>query len=299
MMVVGYMGMMTLYFPWRMGAVLLCAIANVSLVGSWFHDSVHRNSVHMTPALLALQRMVAGPLGFSPLWWKYKHVRLHHRFPGNPEFDPDIQFEHVGRVSPAQRWRPMHRTQHLHMWLLLPFSTLNMFKPGELWMVGRFARRTGIVSAHTRWAYMIDKYVPALVFWVPVLVVLPLRSAMVTFLFFHLVAGTAVSLITQVQHNTLASIGDENIARLWPLSDQLLRTTDVGRGTGPWWWICGGVNFHVVHHIAPTLSFLELPEATSRLRARLHGIGFELPTHRGMYAAIRSHAALVRSLARP
>jgi fatty acid desaturase len=55
----------------------------------------------------------------------------------------------------------------------------------------------------------------------------------------------------------------------------------------------------VAHHLAPTLTFFELPAVTERLRAELYEAGVELPTHRGLWAALRSHATLLRLLSRP
>jgi fatty acid desaturase len=127
----------------------------------------------------------------------------------------------------------------------------------------------------------------------------PLLGALLTFLAFHLVAGVMGAVITQIQHNTALVAGGEMPSNRRPLCEQLFRTSDVGISTNLWWWICGGVSFHVVHHLAPSLTFLELPAATARLRAALRGWGYELPAHRGLAAAIASHTALLRALSRP
>ncbi|MEO3816041.1 fatty acid desaturase [Plantactinospora sp. B24E8] len=294
----GYAGTISFAFPHNLPAIMVFAIATVSLLGSWFHDSVHR-SVRLPAGVdFLLARLGASPVGFSPRWWAYKHVRLHHRYPGNPEFDPDIQFGRLGRVSSAQGWQPLHLTQHVHMWFLLPFSTLNMLKPAEPRLVRRYNHLPGITITVPGWVFLLDKYVGALVVWLPVFLTQSLRGATATFLVFHLCAGTLVSFVTQVQHNTALSDDSDDYSARWPLCDQVLRTTDVGRRQGVWWWLCGGVNFHIAHHLAPSLTFLELPAVTARLRADLREIGLDLPVHRDMITAVRSHASLVRSLAR-
>lgn len=298
--VVGYAGIMLLPFPQNLFATALFALATVSLLGSWFHDAVHSNICAPRFVAVVLQRLGSSPVGFSPTWWLYKHVRLHHRYPGDPELDPDIQFGVLGRVTSAQKWRPHHSTQHIHMWVLLPLSTLSMLKPAEPRLKRRYVERYGLNTTTPGWLFLVDKYVPAAVVWSPVFAARPLGSAIILFMAFHLLAGTLVSFITQVQHNTTLSIVEGNdCPERWPLCNQLVRTTDVGHRRGPWWWLCGGVNFHVVHHIAPSLSFLELPAATSRLRTNLADIGVELPAHGGMLAAIGSHASLIHALSRP
>lgn len=294
--VAGYVLMVAVSWPYNVAGTAIFAMATVSLLGSWFHDTVHRNMRAPRVVIFILQRMGASPVGFSPQWWIQKHVRLHHRFPGNPEFDPDIQFGILGRVSSAQPWRIPHATQHIHMWLLLPLSTLNMLKPSEVWLVRRYAKTLGPGIRKPAWIYMMDKYVGVALVWLPAFLVQPVARALLTFLCFHLFAGTLVSFITQVQHNTALSDGGTDYSTQHRLCEQVARTTDVGNSTGFWWWLCGGVNFHVAHHLAPTFTFLELPGVTSRLRLELRKMDLELPTHSGMLAAIRSHAALIRHL---
>jgi linoleoyl-CoA desaturase len=227
------------------------------------------------------------------------HVRLHHRYPGDPAFDPDIQFDHLARVCAEQAWRPVHATQHVHIWFFIPLTTLNMLKPEELWQARRPRRLLGAAAVPRAVVLLVDKYLGPVIVWSPLLVLRPAGQAALTFVAFHLLAGTLAAVITQVQHNTTLSDGTDCARAGGPLCNQLQRTADVGDSAGIWWWVCGGVSFHVVHHIAPSLSFLELPQATARLRAAMREWGHELPAHRGLAAAIAAHTSLLRTLARP
>ncbi|WP_155370750.1 fatty acid desaturase family protein [Catellatospora vulcania] len=294
---VGYGGTVWLAYPLDMAFAVLFAFATTSLLGSWFHDGVHSSIRH--PLARLLMRLGAAPVGFSPRWWLLKHVRLHHRYPGNPEFDPDIQLGYVVRVSALQPWRRRHRTQHLHIWPLYALATLNILKPEEARVVGRYARLIELRRPPPGWLLLVDKYVPFALVWTPLVLTHGAGNALRVFIAFHLVAGVLASLITQVQHNTALSGDAVGRSPGLPLCEQLLRTTDVGHGRGVWWWLCGGVNFHIVHHLAPTLTFFELPEVSARLRAALREAGYELPAHAGLWAAVRSHHRLLRQLSRP
>ncbi|MEU0794888.1 fatty acid desaturase [Amycolatopsis sp. NPDC005961] len=278
--------------------VALFAVATVSLLGSWFHDGVHGNIPWPKLAARLVERLGAGPLGISPLWWQYKHVRMHHRYVSNPEFDPDIQFGLLARVSVVQNWSIWHRSQHFHMWFLMPLATLNMLKPNEVWYSRRYRKYKEFESAPSAWVFLVDKYITFAVVWLPLFVFKPLSNAILDWTLFMLMTGTLASLITQVQHNTELAIGDEEFSTLYPLCEQLVRTTDVGVSKGIWWWLCGGVNFHIMHHVAPTLSFRELPEVTERLKLCLLDAGVELPVHQNIFVALVSHARLLRKLAR-
>lgn len=283
-----------------LGGIALFALASVSLVGSWFHDAVHGNVRGGRWKVEAALRAGSAAIGLGPRWWFHKHVQLHHRYVGNPAFDPDIQFGYFGRVTAEQPWHPFHRAQHFYMWLLLPFSTLSMLKPSELWTTRQEIVRRVVGPRRRGWAWFLlaDKYVPHAVLWIPVFLVLPTRRALLTYLLFHLVSGTFVSLITQVQHNTdLAEYGP-SVDGTESLSAQLSRSTDVG-GRGFWYWLSGGTTYHCVHHIAPTLTFPELPAATERLVALLAGTDMAVRTHPSMWAAVKSHGRLIRTLSVP
>ncbi len=291
----GYAGLLLLPFPQNLIPLAMFSVATVSMLGSWYHDAVHKTTGMPSLAASFIERMASSPVGFSPRWWDYKHVRLHHTYVGNPEFDPDIQFGLFARVSAAQRWRRAHTSQHFHLWLLLPFATLNMLKPAECWLAPRYRRYRGLSSMPPGYIFLLDKYVPLLVIWLPVFAVHGWFAAYL-FLIFQGLSGLLVSLVTQVQHNTALSNAGTDYTRRWPLCEQFARTADVGIVVGCWWWLSGGTNFHVVHHLVPSLSFLELPAATARLRREMADIGISYPVHATLAGALRSHARLLRRL---
>lgn len=296
-MVVGYAGTVIWKFPENLPAIAIFAIATVSMLGSWFHDAVHKNTPIARPIARLVERIGSAPVGFSPRWWSYKHVRMHHRYVSNPEFDPDIQFGILGRVTAAQQWHPLHSMQYIHMWLLFPFATLNMLKPGELWTVRRFRRYKGIGTPPPGWIFLWDKYPPLVIVWLPVFLTHGFKVGLYCFLIFQAIAGTLVSIITQVQHNTTLADDSTDYSTRWPMCEQLARTTDVANSPSFWWWLSGGTNFHVAHHLIPTLSFLELPAVTARLKADLARADVLYPEHATIWHALRSHAHLVRVLA--
>jgi linoleoyl-CoA desaturase len=280
-----------------LGAVVF-AVADVSMLASWFHDGVHRSSAASRPVARGLMRIAAAPAGFGPRWWDFKHVRLHHRYPGDPRFDPDIQFGALARLTRAQPRRALHRGQHIYMWLLLPFTTVNMLKPSELWCVARFRELLPGRRVPPAWRFLADRYPPCLGVWAPVIVIRGWQVGLALLLVFHLVAGTLVALVTQVQHNTTITQPEDPTQWRFRLWEQVRRSSDVTSRSGLWRWLAGGTNTHAAHHLMPGLSFLELPGVTLRLRALLASLGVDVPTHISVGAAVRSHARLIRDLAK-
>lgn len=297
-MTAGYLELFLLDWPLSAIASTIFATATVSLLGSWFHDAVHKNTILSPIGRSITKRLIAAPVGFSPLWWEYKHVRLHHKYVGNPEFDPDIQFGYVARVSAAQPWNRTHSSQHIHMWLLYPLAVINMLKPAEIWQRRRFCELAGLGSAPAAWRFVADKYIPFTAVWLPVVFARGPQDAVPIMLTFFSVSGVLASLVTQVQHNTSGSDTQVHFSSEWPLCEQIAQSSDVrvAPTQSVWWWISGGTNYHTIHHLIPSLSFLELPEATRRLQQGLKDHGYDVNCHPSLRAAIMSHARLLRML---
>jgi linoleoyl-CoA desaturase len=294
----GYLLMYLTGLP-ELGGAVVFAVGTMAMLGSWFHDGVHTVSRPGTRYRRVLMRVGCAPVGLSPLWWSYKHVRMHHRYPANPELDPDIQFGPLLRVSSAQCWRHVHVFQAVYIWALLPLSTLNMLKPGEVWGVRGLSEYRGLGPLPSRRALLLDKYSAFIAVWAPLLLWRGWATTVLCFVVFELVAGTLASVETQVQHNTALADDSDDFSARWPLCEQLARTTDVGTAKGMWWWLSGGTNFHVAHHLIPSLTFFELPAATARLRQELDQLGIAYPVHRTLRDAVRSHLLLLRTLAEP
>lgn len=280
--------------PVAMVASAVCGIVVVSLVGSWYHELLHNNLRLRWPTRTVLRAVAAGPLALSNKWWRVKHLQGHHPHPKDPDLDPDIQFGALARVVSGQRSRAIHRYQHVSFWLLSPFATIAMLSPMDIFRLYQSPLGAG------RWAAarsLADKYTIYTVVWGILLGLHGLAAGLVIWLSFHCASGIAATLITQAQHNAGASEVPANPAA-HKLLYQLRVTNDVGRPSGLWWWISGGTTLHVVHHLVPQLTFLELPGATRRLRMTLAEFDDQIPHYPNMRMAVRAHRTRLHELSR-
>jgi linoleoyl-CoA desaturase len=297
-MAIGYACLLVLS---RSGALLatgLFAMSTASLMGSWFHDGIHIEKSKRPWFIRAIIRVASAPLGISPLWWGYKHVLLHHRYVGQADKDPDIQLGWMLRVTPDQPWKPTHRFQWIYMWVIYPFGALNMLKPGEIYQARYLYKKTGHKFRTPMWRCLLDKYVPFAIVWAPVAIIKG-TQAIPAFLVYQVVAGSLTAIITQVQHDTLLTASNYRIEEEDNLSRQVFMSSDVESRRMIWWWICGGVNYHAIHHLIPSLTIIETPAATRRLRSVLRPMGFDVPTHRNVVTAFVSHVRLIYRLSKP
>ncbi len=66
-------------------------------------------------------------MGASSWIWRFKHNNLHHGNTNVDGIDMDIAQAPFVKLTPSQVWHPWHRFQHVYMWLLYGFLTLQWF----------------------------------------------------------------------------------------------------------------------------------------------------------------------------
>jgi len=297
-LVAAYAGAVLMTAPYSYIAAVLFGVETASIMASWFHDGIHIERSKRPWYIRVMIRVASAPLGISPLWWAYKHVLLHHKYVGQADKDPDIQFGWLLRVSVDQPWKPTHRFQHIYVWLLYPFASFNMLKPGEIYQSRYLEQRTGHHFQTSMSRCLFDKYLPFVVAWTPIAITQGYRTLLI-FVIYQAVAGSLTAVVSQVQHNTLKTLDNYDIPYDAPLSRQVFLSNDVASKSGIWQWISGGVNFHAIHHLIPSLSLLETPNSTARLRAFLCEDGLDVPTHSGIVPAFLSHVRLLHHLSKP
>ncbi len=91
-----------------------------------FHDANH-SSFSTSRLANRLAGYTGDLLGASSWIWRFKHNNLHHGNTNVVGIDADIDQAPFARLAPDQPWRPWHRYQHLYMWVLYGFLTLQWF----------------------------------------------------------------------------------------------------------------------------------------------------------------------------
>lgn len=290
----GSLGGILLASSWKVAAFAgaVCGAAYISLIGSWFHEAVHRNLRLSSPRLRMIRYLCSAPFGVSQYWWDEKHLRGHHPSPHAMD-DPDTRFGIFARVNPNVAHHKMHRVQTVTFWLLSPFATLAMAAPGEL----RHLRNSSSYRGLGR--YLLDKYLPPAVFWGLISFGSPRLSHVLPGLIaFFASSGLIATIVTQSQHSSVA-LDDHITDPTLRFARQFVRSADLTNRRGIWWWLSGGTSLHVVHHLAPRLTFLELPRARAQLDRRLEGTGWRVREFASARSAFLAHLRTLSALSRP
>jgi linoleoyl-CoA desaturase len=245
-------------------------------------------------------------LGASAHVWTTKHNVVHHTFTNVEGVDDDLEVGALARMSPAQRWYPWHRAQHLYMWLLYGFllvkwvffddyANLATARVGTHRLPKMKAVDTGLFVlgkvTYLAWnvAVPLTQHAPAWVIatWLGSSLVGSLVLA-VTFQLAHCVEETAMFEARRDPR------GRSNLP-LGFFEHQVATTMDFGRGNALVTFLVGGLNYQTVHHLVPRVSHVHYPALSRELEAfcREHGVRY---TVQSTWGALRSHFRFLRSL---
>ena len=285
-------------------SALALTVGLIATATSVFHDGNHA-SFSRSKTINRLAGYTGDLLGASSWIWRFKHNNLHHGNTNVDGVDTDIDQAPFARLTTTQRWRPWHRYQHLYMWVLYGFLTLQWFLISDfanLKMRGvgthRFPRQptrrtvVGITAGkamHFAWAlaipFLFHSWWVVLTFYVAV----------------SWTVGFALAIMFQLAHCTeVAEFPAAHAPRRGAdfVQHQLETTVDVHcrtrAGQRALHWIMGGLDFQVEHHLAPRLPHTIYPLIAARLQQACAAQQLRLRSHATPWQAIRSHARWLR-----
>jgi linoleoyl-CoA desaturase len=243
-------------------------------------------------------------MGANSYTWKLRHIRLHHNYPNVMGWDSDFEQSPLARVFPHAPFSKLHKYQHIYLPLIYPLYLLN-------WLLVRdfrdFFNRKKLV-----WK-VIDTIPPVeyvklflfkagFLFYVVVLPVLVLNihwsQAVIGFLVMVFTASIIALVVLLSPHASTESQfpvpdGHGQMPTGW-LRHQLNCTNDVKEDN---WFIrffMGCFNYHIAHHLFPSINHVYYPEVTQLIRdfAQKH----DLPYRQfSLMTSLHNHYLLLRS----
>ena len=301
-----------LFVDWGVSFKVLFAVALVlsltAAATSVMHDGNHA-SFSSSKLVNRLAGCTADVLGASSWIWRFKHNNLHHGNTNVVGVDSDIDQAPFARLASEQPWRPWHRFQHVYMWVLYGFLTLQWFLLSDFLDlrnrgVGehrfpRPARTRDVVSItagkalHATWAIG----VPMLFHRWWVVVAFYCACSWVV----GLLLATMFQLAHCVEEADFAASDAPRRAEDF-VGHQMATTVDV-RCRNPiarraLRWLMGGLDFQVEHHLAPRLPHTVYPLVAARLDAVCAEHDMTLRSHSSPWRAIRSHGRWLKQMGR-
>lgn len=281
---------------------ILLGALTTGIVLNIVHDAVH-NTLFKRAAwnTFAVQWMEI--LGTDAYIWKKRHITFHHSYPNIINKDSDIRQSDLIRILPNAPFLPHHRFQHYYMPFAYFLFTLNWFFYRDINDAFFHANELHI-SKLRKFKLIIQKSIYLLVFIVMPSIVSKNHVGIyvIGFLLMHFTASiiAVFALITShVNHDSVFPEPDENgmMPDSWAVH-QLRVTQDFATNNLIINNSFGGFNFHVAHHLFPSVHHRHYNEITKIIRATAEEFGMEYK-YKTLGAALLSHYKLLIRNSKP
>jgi linoleoyl-CoA desaturase len=267
------------------------------------HDGGH-NAYSQRRWLNKLAAMSLDLIGGSSYVWHFKHSVIHHTYVNITGWDTDIDFRALARVTPHQKLLPFHRWQHLYLWPLYGFLAIKwqLLDDFQYIITGRLGRHRVPRPKGKDLAVFIGGKI---VFFTWVFAVPLMFHSFITVLFYYgvavLVLGIVLSIIFLLPHTVgqaefpLPLPGTRRMEKPWAVH-QAMVTLDFAQNNPVATWLLGGLNFHLEHHLFPTICHVNYPSMASIVRQTCKDFGISYASHPSFFKGLIAHFRWLRLL---
>ena len=277
--------------------LLLAILLGFSVAGIGFnvaHDGGH-GAYSKSPRMNRLAAMTMDLVGVSSYLWFWKHSVIHHRYVNITGYDTDVDIGILGRLSPHSPWLPFHRWQHFYLWFLYGFLAAKMefvddFKRIMMGRIGKhgFPRPRGRDLV----VFVLGKVVFfSWAFCIP-LMLHPLGNVLLLYAVGVSVLGVTLSVVFQLPHCAGQAdfpLPEEGrIKTPWAVH-QAQATLGANRQSRLLRWPLGGLNFHLEHHLFPTICHIHYPAIARIVKETCAEHGVQYGEHPTFWSGIVAH----------
>lgn len=258
---------MYLFPPWGLLAAIPMGMATCSLIGAFGHEKIHGN------LLPNLCNTLSGRISNNLLWgvlipfmperyFQYEHLK-HHEQPMHAASDYDVYaLAYFLRLSPDIEWRKHHRFQHIYAPLI--YSVYIFIQVIAGYITPFFDQRAILKDRFGLFDVTMMK-LSAITFHIllPVYLTDFVWVAICSTLYFC-TWQACIYISSGVPHMT-SGVKSNYRGETW--SHYICRTTcSLKTGDRFFDWLCGGLNYHLEHHLLPQIPRSLLANISSIVR---------------------------------
>lgn len=270
------------------------------------HDGSHQaySNVDWINKLMA---MTLDLIGGSSYNWYWKHVVFHHTYVNITGYDTDLDIDELGRPTPHQQWFPLHRWQHIYLWLLYGLMPIRwqLYDDFHAILTGqigehRYPRPKGwelVIFLTGKAVFLLLAFAIPLQFH-PFWVVLGYYGVTV------FVLGIVLSVVFQLAHaveeaDFLVPCQDSGrIDNAWTIH-QVETTVNFARHSPVITWLLGGLNLQVEHHLFPRICHVNYSAMSQLVEETCREFGVTYLQHPSIGAGIASHFRWLQRMGMP
>jgi linoleoyl-CoA desaturase len=247
-----------------MGVLLVLNFLNL------IHEAVH-NTLFKNKTLNSWYVKLFDLMGANSYIWKIRHIRLHHNYPNVMGWDSDIEQSEMARVFPHGGYSKMHKYQHIYLPFLYPFFLFNWLlirdfkdffnKKKVVWKVASIPAIEYLKLFVFKAVFIFYTiFLPMIVLHVSFIQIF---TAFLLMMFTASIFALTVLLPPHANTESEFPLPGENgkMPTSWFLH-QLSCTSDVVEDNWFTRFFMGCFNYHIAHHLFPSVHHIYYPEVT-------------------------------------
>jgi linoleoyl-CoA desaturase len=246
-------------------------------------------------------------LGGITYFWKIKHNVNHHTFTNIEGMDSDIDAKPFMRMHEEQPRHWYHRFQHIYWVVLYGISYLAwiFYEDFEKYFTGRHSANSvpKKLALKEHFIFWFTKTMYVFLYIVLPVIMVGWLPALIGFLIITFVTGLSISIVFQLAHvveRTQFPSPDqqEGVAKQEWAIHQLSTTANFGTSSKWLYWLLGGLNFQIEHHLFPRISHIHYPQVSRFVKEACRESNIAYIEYTSMFKAIASHLTHLKRLGR-
>ncbi len=238
--------------------------------------------------------------------WKTQHNVLHHSYTNVYGVDEDLDTRGLLRLHPEEKYKSIHRYQHIYASFLYGLLTINWLITKDFTQLYRY-HKLGVAGNNNKTRELIN-----IIFWkimyFAIFMFLPVFVGGYSFgmvilgiLLAHFLAGFVLSMIFQMAH-IMPDVShpvehDEKTEFSWAVL-QLRTTANFSTKSRFVTWFAGGLNFQIEHHLFPNISHIHYPKIAEIVRKTAEEMKLPYYEYKTFFGAAAAHFTYLKQLAK-
>ena len=269
------------------------------------HDAIH-GSYSKNKKINKLLGYSFNLIGANSTIWKIQHNVLHHTYTNIDDADDDLNSPFFLRFSPHAKHYWVHQFQHIYIWFFYGISTISWITTKDFVRLKRYKDIGFLNKKHEYEKTLISMIAWKLLYYsyalILPMIMLPFSWGLIllAFISMHFVTGILVSVVFQIAHIMPATdfplpneqgIIDDN----W-YGHQLATTSNFSPNSKILFWLIGGLNYQVEHHVLPDVCHVHYKNLTKIVSDTAKEFGMPYHVKKSMFHAICAHTKMLRLL---
>ena len=270
--------MISLYFtPYFL--MIFGVVTNIWLIAlSWFimglgiagiglsimHDANHGAYSKNERVNFIIGRIINLIGGYAPTW-KIQHNILHHTYTNIHGYDEDVSpAVPLLRFSPKDKYIPAHRFQFIYAWFFYSLMTVMWMTTKDFQQLFRYKKMDLTKTENVKFGKLMFELVATKLFFYLYVIIIPMIfldiawwATLLFIIMMQLIAGFILAIVFQPAHVVPETAFPEpdkdlTIENNWAIH-QLETTSNFAPKSRILYWLVGGLNYQVEHHLFPNI----------------------------------------------